>query len=186
MAKATHTGECQWCGRRQKLPGGALAKHGYELRNGFMSGICHGSGALPYEVSCDLIEESIAVAERTIAHHRDTAAKLRARGPKADDLLAYHKRYHPELSSRSRGAVHLWCEVELFADEKGRICWRERRFGKPASEPLHRYGNIASIAAELRRTYADSLEREAASLAEYAARQRQRIAEWAPRELQAV
>jgi hypothetical protein len=29
---ATHSGECQWCGRSQLLPAGVLAKHGQQER----------------------------------------------------------------------------------------------------------------------------------------------------------
>ena len=40
--KATHDGECQLCGRMQKLPDGRLAKHGYTTRWGFFQGVCPG------------------------------------------------------------------------------------------------------------------------------------------------
>ena len=86
--------------------------------------------------------------------------------------------------SRSRGAVHLWEETELVVDDKGALWFKERRFENAKSERAHRYGDPARVAAELRGTYADALERRIADLAAYAARQRERIAGWAPRELQ--
>lgn len=71
MAKATHSGTCQLCFARQKLPGGVLSQHGYTTRWGFFEGVCPGSKHLPYELSCDLIEDA---RERQIAK----AAELRA------------------------------------------------------------------------------------------------------------
>lgn len=41
--KATHSGECQCCGRKQKLPKGRLSNHGYTVEWGFFSGTCFGA-----------------------------------------------------------------------------------------------------------------------------------------------
>jgi hypothetical protein len=56
-ARATHQGECQICGRVQKLPNDLLSQHGYKVLNNFFSGVCPGSKQQPYERSCDLIRE---------------------------------------------------------------------------------------------------------------------------------
>ena len=60
--KATTQGTCQVCGRIQKLPGGVLANHGYNLTYKFFMGTCYGSGALPYELSCDLVKDSVRIS----------------------------------------------------------------------------------------------------------------------------
>ena len=50
MAKATHNGTCQACGRKQavNVKTGLLAKHGYVVDWGF-HGVCSGAGKLPAE-----------------------------------------------------------------------------------------------------------------------------------------
>lgn len=50
MAKATHNGTCQACGRKQAVNAktGLLAKHGYVVDWGF-HGVCSGAGKLPAE-----------------------------------------------------------------------------------------------------------------------------------------
>lgn len=69
MAKATHTGTCQICGRPQKLPSDMLAKHGYKVAGyGFFVGTCHGSDSLPYEKSCDLLPPMIEKQKGIVAN----------------------------------------------------------------------------------------------------------------------
>ena len=53
MAKSTHRGSCQICGKDSMLPGGFVAKHGYQVAGlGFFNGTCRGAGYAPYETSC--------------------------------------------------------------------------------------------------------------------------------------
>lgn len=66
MSKATHKGTCQICGRSQKLPQGALSKHGYTTRWGFFSGVCTGARHTPFEESYDLISDIIVRCEREV------------------------------------------------------------------------------------------------------------------------
>ena len=56
--KATHYGHCQVCNRRQKLPNGKLAKHGYQILGGYFDGVCFGSEHLPIEQDKTLVVES--------------------------------------------------------------------------------------------------------------------------------
>jgi len=60
--KATHVGECQVCGRTQKLPGGKLAQHGYTVYWGCFDGTCNGSDELPFEQDKFLVDKAIADA----------------------------------------------------------------------------------------------------------------------------
>lgn len=55
MAKATHAGHCQACGRLQRLPSGNLSLHGYTVDHGWFSGVCQGAKHLPFEQSIDQI-----------------------------------------------------------------------------------------------------------------------------------
>lgn len=66
MKRATHDGNCQLCSSRQKLPGGVMAKHGYNVHFHYFQGVCQGSGHLPYERSCDLIKERIPGVKQMI------------------------------------------------------------------------------------------------------------------------
>jgi hypothetical protein len=61
--RATHKGQCQCCGAMQMLPAGVLAKHGYNVKWGFFSGVCQGSGSRPFETHTDLIERFITAAQ---------------------------------------------------------------------------------------------------------------------------
>jgi hypothetical protein len=76
--KATHDGTCQVCGRAQALPGGKLAKHGYEVAGfGYFHGVCSGADHLP-------LEQSRAVADQVAAELREHAASQRAAVARVD------------------------------------------------------------------------------------------------------
>jgi hypothetical protein len=61
-------GECQICEHTQKLQGGRLVLHGYKRPGeGHVYGDCPGTGAEPYEVSCDAIKSyQRSLIERTL------------------------------------------------------------------------------------------------------------------------
>ena len=65
--KATHCGECQICGRVQKLPNGQLSNHGYTVEWSMFQGTCPGSKELPYELSCDLIKARLPWVTEQVA-----------------------------------------------------------------------------------------------------------------------
>lgn len=189
MAKATHLGTCQACGRLQMLPSGHLAAHGYEISHGFQNGVCMGTGHLPYEVSTDLIESSIthalANADRL---DRDAASHLVLPG-----AWVAHQVYHPELSSRTKGSVRLWEHGILRERADGGFefvqptdaSWSAERQGpgKPKVERLRGFGRLERLVPEYRSRYASALTSWAVSEREYAANQRRRLADWQPRPL---
>lgn len=72
--KATHTGTCQSCGRRQKLPGGRLSKHGYTVDWGYFNGICSGAEHKP-------LEEDRTILDRTVQLLNDHAEYLENNEP---------------------------------------------------------------------------------------------------------
>ena len=65
--KATHYGTCQLCGSLQKLPGGVLATHGYQIEWHQFHGICRGTGFAPFEKSKRLALEQISLSEQYLA-----------------------------------------------------------------------------------------------------------------------
>lgn len=65
--KAEYDGTCQCCGAIQKLPGGLLAQHGYQVVWQSFRGVCPGSRHLPLEVSCDLLARFAEEAEQAAA-----------------------------------------------------------------------------------------------------------------------
>lgn len=74
---ATHQGECQGCGRVQKLPGGALSLHGYTVQWGFFNGTCGGAKHLPYELSSDYCKACIVSAKASMEASLAAAKKYR-------------------------------------------------------------------------------------------------------------
>lgn len=172
MIKAINDGHCQWCGRRQRLPGGVLAKHGYHLRWGWMAGECRGSGHLPIEQSKSLIDESIAWAERRSQElmHQANEAILEAQG---DGNKAWVRVYHRELSSRSRGSVWLWEQREIFRNG-GFGGWYLDGDGK--QHVIHK--RFESIRPEGASSYAAHLRRDAGELISYRDEQMSRAAAW--------
>jgi hypothetical protein len=72
MAKATHNGTCQVCGRNQAIKNGVLAHHGYTVEYSYFHGTCQGSREKPLQVSKGL-------AITTIKSCIDLAKKLGAK-----------------------------------------------------------------------------------------------------------
>ncbi len=70
MAKATHEGICQLCGKLHKLPSKTLSKHGYTVDWGYFNGICKGTDHPPLEESCELIKKEIIKLEEYIPLHQ--------------------------------------------------------------------------------------------------------------------
>jgi hypothetical protein len=77
-------GNCQICGREQKSHEHAIAKHGYTIQNGWQQGACFGSGAKPYQLSCDLLARGIEHANAYVAAKKGEIATLK-KNPLAED-----------------------------------------------------------------------------------------------------
>jgi hypothetical protein len=102
--KATHRGECQICGRFQKLPNGRLSTHGYTVQWNMFQGTCPGSGELPYEQSCDLIKARLPwVKERVTEMNKYRKALLQP----ATEPKAYVRVWLRSVSS------YTWLELRL-------------------------------------------------------------------------
>jgi hypothetical protein len=184
MAKATHTGTCQWCGSRQKLPGGVLSVHGYDVKHGFFNGVCSGSGYRPYEISCDRIEKSIAYAtaerqklELQIWHLLENEQVATGND---DDMTVWIHQY--KGSSRARGAVYLWTLTMLSRDAYDVLGYRVAGDGwKSLSRKSLKDVRAAGVTG-----YAAHLRRRADKLEEYEKHQQFRVDSWVPGEIQPI
>jgi len=119
MRQATHRGECQICGRTQKLPSasllhpsGVLSKHGYTVGWGYFSGICRGSGSPPFEVDRSLIDDAIRGAKAHQATLVEHIAELRANKEPART----HVRYY---SKRTYSHESAWVDTSTLYEERG-------------------------------------------------------------------
>lgn len=108
---ATHRGHCQLCGALHKLPKGRLSTHGYTVAHGYFSGICRGTGALPFEQSFGLVLDEIETARVQLLHVQAFVDELRQ--PATADTLMW-VRTHVKASFAGR-AHYIWEPVTLHA-----------------------------------------------------------------------
>jgi hypothetical protein len=183
MSKATHTGTCQCCGAHQKLPNDMLAKHGYTTRHGFFEGTCFGSGHLPFEQSCDLIESMI---ERAEEKHEMLLEEINRWGFE-ENIVRRHEYIRGDYRRGSK-SYWTWVEVEVLETEDGRYVYADR------AENLRRdsYVDIRwdaedkSKAAHVRygnREWINHLRKQLANVEQYIEWQKERLENWAPAEL---
>lgn len=191
MAKsATHAGHCQACGRLQKLPGGQLSLHGYNVRFGFFSGTCVGSRELPYEKSCDLIRGFVRRAQDDLKRVEGQQRHLRRWATEPKAMLRVWVR--PSGGFFRQGGNYEWQqhEIKIHTLPGGSVRFYRgdeyRGYGMDANEVAPaKFGetDVLAVATHHNRIYADWLEHEADSLRRYIAWQERRIAEWQPREV---
>ena len=172
--KATHTGECQCCGRQQKLPGGSLSTHGYTKEHGFFQGICIGAGHLPFEQSKDLVERCIANAGKEIDArnaHKLEVAKLH------EQTLGYVRHYSYGYTSTIKAKIvqtdtHSFC-YETSDGKRNRIVQYSSDYPKSAEE----------CAKFCNARYSKEIDREIASVRTYIKWQQARAENWTPKAL---
>lgn len=109
--KATHTGHCQMCGRKQKLPNGVIAKHGYVVKGyGYFVGTCPGSGHKPYEQTCELLVSMEPSIVYSVQSQKDKIAELAIEPYSATDCpVVIYERY--------KGNRVIWTEVREIRHE---------------------------------------------------------------------
>jgi len=72
-------GHCQCCGRQQAVPKrGTMAHHGYEVQDGYFSGVCQGHQYEPIERDTTIVVSVIASVRRQAVGLRQHAADLRS------------------------------------------------------------------------------------------------------------
>lgn len=118
MAKATHNGTCQACGRKQavNVKNGLLAKHGYVVDWGF-HGVCSGAGKLP-------AEHDLTHMVEVQAQLNEKAAHLETR--KASDITALML---PPRSNRF-GAKELFTEENMHLAITYNRSWAQLQEGE--------------------------------------------------------
>lgn len=77
MAKIQLRGHCQCCGRQQAVMRGYMAKHGYEVKNGWFNGVCTGANYQPIEASRERADEVCSQVRAESARLMVRAAELR-------------------------------------------------------------------------------------------------------------
>ena len=173
MQKATHFGECQACGRQQKLPGGVLAAHGYTKRWGFFQGQCPGSHRAPYELSCDFVKQCMESSQEEM---EKLGRRIEQHLAGIDPVLVRRRKVH------NYRPYYTW-ETPVSIDEKT----RRVRFddGKEVDPGLYpRAGE--TIEQLLRKRYARELEQEQNNHERYVMWATQRINEWTEQPLKPV
>lgn len=184
--KATHIGECQVCGARQKLPNGLLSKHGYTLDYGFFNGTCHGSGNVPFEISCDMVEASIVRATEKAAELRARGATLRTADYAGVTTAWVH---HYQKAARYTQSGYVYREATLYPDEHFHgvnytISPGEKYEVKGSfHEYSHDIKSMSELVRKLNSRYADHLETIAVKADEYVVWARKRVNNWAPKSL---
>lgn len=201
-APATHNGHCQVCGALQAVntANSDLAKHGYTVTNGYFSGTCWGSGHQPYEISKNLIEESIVRAENYVARLNVSIAELLAPVPADADTTWIHE-YRRELHTKSFSG-YLWKKVQVQVEETVksgtyangneyshtvRTYRYHRDNGKGGVELTtlnHVYASsLQELVEKHNKVYASHLQAEAKQLGVYIQQQKHRAETWVERPL---
>lgn len=74
-------GNCQCCGRLQAVTGGAIAKHGYEVKSrgqgGWFHGVCGGHQFAPIQIERRVADTVVATVRKDAAALRKEAAKVK-------------------------------------------------------------------------------------------------------------
>lgn len=165
MAKATHNGNCQCCGRSQAVNAKTqkIAKHGYTVDWGFFNGQCAGSDKLPLQLDR-------TITDSTIKHLREFAAEMEALTPAKTLKVRVERR---EENKRVWGKIDRWIEMmdreqfeafkatsrsyrnSTFEDLQENTCHTMKRQGVHAAKTAD---ELAQMADKLHGT--DLIERE--------------------------
>lgn len=178
--KATHSGTCQVCGRLQKLPGGVLSKHGYEVaRWGFFNGVCWGEGHVPFEVGTDCLDRAINGAQDRVDKINRAIETLMAEpitntAPVRQYIGRRQEQYREVLVTLVPDSTNYFY-LEQYAD--GTI----DRFARHSNRTP-----LAEIVTGLRKGRVRRYQEDIAELHKYIAWQQGRIHNWKPGKLTPV
>jgi hypothetical protein len=198
---ATHFGECQGCGRVQKLPGGSLSLHGYTVDWGFFQGTCGGAKHLPYELSCEYVKACIvsATASYDLAMARVEHLRRPITDPIVDSVtirIGYDRQRCREITKTLTDAIiyaevqkgsgdYTWLKVFVSYEDKGEVKTYELTGnGGPLSYSHPK--NILEAAQMLNERSAKSIEAHAKQILTYIKWQEERVAKWELRPLRPV
>ncbi len=186
MKKATHTGTCQICGSRQKLPKGKLSLHGYTKRWGFFNGICTGAEHLPFEQDISLIEGAIKNAQnRVFALNNEAADRLCSTDPsnvidnhyfsRANRIYGYSRVAGRIEERKVQGEKHTWTTFHFIAnhvEDEGKKEWELRYAGQGYT--------LESVVSHLNKQEVHAINETIKQLETYIAWQKARILNWKP------
>lgn len=185
MKTSTHDGHCQICGKTQRLPGGMLAKHGYQVHGrskggwgGYFSGECWGSHHMPYEESCELVKLSIERAHKDIAALEEQIAKLEVPATEPKSIFKLHSKYF--------GSAETPCTIETVEREDRTytekfICYQyDGKEHRASCLQYSLYGDALEIADKLNRQAADRRRRKIEGIKQYIEFQTERVTNWKP------
>jgi hypothetical protein len=181
-------GECQICGATQRLPGGAVATHGYTTRFGFFEGTCDGSGYLPFEESCGQIQAKVSRVKHAIQENTNIAYRPET-GIGQDETRAWVQIY---TTGRMGRLSKVWVEREVswISPGEGRITL-ERYDAVQTRTRIDFYGPEQTagrndMILKLNRKYAEVLRSRVRELASYVEWQEKRLAAWERKPLRPV
>jgi hypothetical protein len=196
--KATHYGECQACGSRQKLPGGVLSLHGYTIEGkghgGYFTGTCPGSGYQPFEKATDLIQEFIRGHEKRRDWLRSRAVELRQ--PTTDETKVWLHRYI--TGGWGHRAYYRWDEVAVTMETKKYDDYEIHNFyfedpdkkdTRIEFRDTYNYGypkSVAELAKNANEKFAVNLEGDADKCQRYIDWQTNRVNTWIEQPLTAI
>lgn len=176
MAKAIHSGTCQVCGRLQKLPGGALSKHGYTKQWGFFNGTCPGAGYLPFELQKDKAEAAVTRVQAIVEKLRGQIAELNAAPV---ENTAPFKTYNSRLGVYQETTVTV--EEDVIGEKKIPVTLIRHEDGtREQAMRYGLYGSVTEIVLKLRRQRAGRIQLEVQNNQGYINWQNDRLKNWAP------
>jgi hypothetical protein len=136
-------GHCQACGRLQAVRG-AVAKHGYEVKNrgegGWFSGTCSGHMYAPVEHERKHTDRIVQMIHNEVAELRALADKYES-GDKIPETVRTNR-----IDPKTRTAISIpWAEAQLFQqrEEVRRIVWGMRNRADAGESQAQMMQNIA-------------------------------------------
>lgn len=194
MAKATHSGTCQICGRSQKLPKGRLSNHGYTVDWGFFNGTCHGAQGLPFEQSTNLVESMITNVKADIADLQAEILDLQIQTDFVWMRVYYSYKDHPN----GKGG-YMWekipsetIKVTNYSDEHhvhvtfAVMCLKNVGTPYEVAQFDREATTVEAAVVSQNKNYTQELIKRIAQLQSYVEWQQERVANWKPQELTPV
>lgn len=187
MAKATHRGTCQVCGRVQAVNAktGMLAKHGYTVEWGWFEGTCRGSDHLPFEKSCELVKESIVWAEERLVY---LAKKIEETKEWTLDSEVKARVYLGYNEARKGG--YYTVSAKIVKDEKWHSWGLEFSFGgrdfRKENKECLTGATAERLLAALIERHVDLINRQVREVTHYKEVQQNRVDTWAEADLMEI
>lgn len=150
-----------------------LSNHGYSVSWGYFQGTCPGAKKLPFELSCDLVEQFINNAKNSQKFFRQQIEETLANDTTTVD-------YHYYLSHREG---RIWVKAQVI---DGKITTDERMCNDIPCLRLSLYGSDLEIARKLDQKRVKYLEGQIKGLDGYISWQESRIVDWEEKPLEPI